>query len=644
MYYLYPIEIIELPPKFVKPLTDKHGVENECTDFECELSKAKWKKTGQDIVIKWFKGERELRDTIKYSIKRDDVKHSLTIRDLAFEDVSEYTAMVSDEKTSAKLIIDGKLLLFIFYFIYLFIFSKSYYFYDPKEGKVKFVSKLKDIEVSEKETATFEAELSKITLSSSGQQLNVEWFKKNDSGSEVKLDEKDKFHMVKIGKKLILKVKDANLDDSGIYVLSVGGEKVQARLTVNEIPITFKKPLEDQRAKEDQSAVFECTVNRSDKPVKWFVNGKPISNSDKYAITQDKNRLQLTIKNLTLDDDNCEVTCQVGDKAKTNARLKVEEDEIKFIEKLADLGVRENDAAQFTCKLSKLQYKNRPNQTINIKWFVNGKEVVDDKAPEARYKIENISTTLKLTIPAVHAEDAGEIKCLVNDTIYTAANLSVEEEPVVFVKKLNDVTTNELNGKVTFACELNKPFVKAKWYKSGKEISSDDPKYDFGREGCKHFLHIKNLNAKDVGDYTIVLQEKSEKKSTGTLTIQAGPKIFLNAKYNDTITLKKGKPLLIEIDFSAYPEPKTSWMVNDEPLKESTRTKIETVRNNLTTLLVNKTERSDSGKYHMTLENDYGREKCTINVNVLDRPSPPRNPQVVSVSGTLKFFKNLSKS
>lgn len=438
----------------------------------------------------------------------------------------------------------------------------------------------------------------------------------------------------------MLKIRDATLEDAGTYILSIGGVKAEAKLSVIEIPITFKKPLEDQRAKEGQSATFECTVNRADKPVKWFINGVQISKEDiksgKYSIKQEKNRLQLNINNLDLEkDNNCEVTCQVGEKSKTSAKLRIDEDDIKFVERLVDLGVRENEPAQFVCKLSKLEYKNKPGQKLNIKWFVNGKEIDESKLGEenSRYSIEQISTTLKLNISAVHPEDAGEVKCQVNDTIYTAAQLSVEEEPVVFVKKLTDVTCNEVPGKVTFSCELNKPFVKAKWYRNGKEISPDDPKYDFGRDHCKHFLNIKDVNGKDEGEYSIVLQDKSEKKCTGILTVKAPPKLFLNAKYKDTITVKSGKPVIIEVDYAAYPEPKIHWMVNDEPLKESTRVKMENVRNVLSTLVVNKTQRSDSGKYYLTLENDYGREKCTINVNVLDKPSPPKNPKVSDVSG-----------
>lgn len=93
--------------KFIKPLVDISGTENESATFECEISKARWKKTGNEVIVKWFKGERELRETSKYSIKRNEAIHSLTVKELLIEDIAEYSAMVLTEKTSAKLNIEG---------------------------------------------------------------------------------------------------------------------------------------------------------------------------------------------------------------------------------------------------------------------------------------------------------------------------------------------------------------------------------------------------------------------------------------------------------------------------------------------------------------------------------------------------------
>ena len=344
----------ELGIKFVKLLTDVSGVEDQAVTFECDISKAKWKKSGQDVIVKWFKGERELRETSKYAIRRDGVNHSLTIKQLAFEDVADYSAVCLAEKTSGKLTI--------------------------QESGVTFTSKLKDVQVNEKEMATFECDVSKTHSSKSNELLPVVWCKKTLDDKEDTLVKDARVEFSAKNKKLILKIDNTKPEDAGVYVVCIGGIRAEANLTVNEIPVVFKRPLEDQRAREGQSCVFECVVNRIDKPVKWFVNGKLVSKEDissgKYVISQEKGRLQLKINNLELEKDNeCEITCQVGDKANSKAKLRVEEDDIKFIERLVDSGIKENEPVQLVCKLSKLKYVTRPNQELSVKWFIKGKEV-----------------------------------------------------------------------------------------------------------------------------------------------------------------------------------------------------------------------------------------------------------------------------
>ncbi len=457
----------------------------------------------------------------------------------------------------------------------------------------------------------------------------------------MKIEKDNRFEMSTKNKKLILKINEATLEDAGTYIVSIGsGLRSQAKLTVNEIPIVFKMPLADQRGKEGHSVTFECQVNRGDKPVKWFANGEPINvKTGKYLTSQDRTRLQLTINDLDLiNDDDCSITCQVGDKGKSKAKLRVDEDDIRFIERLVDIGVRETDSVTFSCKLNKTKYKNRPNKELKIKWFIKGKEITDQnlKGESPRFFMEQINTLLKLNINSVSYEDAGEVKCEVNGDIYTSAMLIVEEEPVVFVRKLEDVTCTELPGKAVFECELNKPFSNVIWLKNGVELY-DTTKFKPTQIGTKHYLTISGVEGKDDGDYTIALQGKYEKKCSAALKIRAAPRIFLENDFKDNITIKRGQRLELEVSYRGFPEPKLSWSFSDEPLRADSRTKIENYKNIRSTVQINKTTRADTGKYILVLENDCGRDKCAINVKVLDKPSPPRNPQVTDITGIINI-------
>jgi len=179
----------ELAPTFVKPLSDVAGVEDEAAAFECELSKAKWKKTGLDIVVKWFRGEREIKETTKYGMKRSGARHTLEVRQLAFDDVSEYSAAVMAERTSGKLTLS--------------------------EGGVEFTSKMRDVEVEEKETAQFEVEVNRAVSSATGQGIPFVWSRR--CGGEVEeLEKSSRFQMSCIGKKLVLKVNECTMEEPGM--------------------------------------------------------------------------------------------------------------------------------------------------------------------------------------------------------------------------------------------------------------------------------------------------------------------------------------------------------------------------------------------------------------------------------------------
>lgn len=94
--------------------------------FECELSKGKWKKNGLDVDVKWFKGERELKDSLKYSLNRDGCKRSLRIKNLAFEDINNYSVEINKEKCTAQLKVKGmkNLIDFLCFYILNFIILK----------------------------------------------------------------------------------------------------------------------------------------------------------------------------------------------------------------------------------------------------------------------------------------------------------------------------------------------------------------------------------------------------------------------------------------------------------------------------------------------------------------------------------------
>ena len=59
------------------------------------------------------------------------------------------------------------------------------------------------------------------------------------------------------------------------------------------------RTLNDIEVKENQTAKFECELNRSGEKVRWFKNGEPIEPNDKDVIIKSDGKVHtLTLKNV----------------------------------------------------------------------------------------------------------------------------------------------------------------------------------------------------------------------------------------------------------------------------------------------------------------------------------------------------------
>lgn len=101
---------------------------------------------------------------------------------------------------------------------------------------------------------------------------------------------------------------------------------------------------------------------------------------------------------------------------------------------------------------------------------------------------------------------------------------------------------------------------------------------------------------------------------------------------SDTLRLKTGSSSAVEVPFAGNPQPKVTWTYNDKPLSNK-RIKTETIVN-MTSMTLAKVIRNDSGPFKVTLENEHGQCSFTINLIVLDKPSPPTNLTVTGFSET----------
>jgi len=85
--------------------------------------------------------------------------------------------------------------------------------------------------------------------------------------------------------------------------------------------------------------------------------------------------------------------------------------------------------------------------------------------------------------------------------------------------------------------------------------------------------------------------------------------------YGDRLVLKAGTSAVIEIPFSASPEPSVEWKYKGARLSDTRRFREETVPG-MTSLSMSKVTKKDAGDYSMTLQNQLGKATFTIKIIV----------------------------
>ncbi|ESO91796.1 hypothetical protein LOTGIDRAFT_91265, partial [Lottia gigantea] len=138
-------------------------------------------------------------------------------------------------------------------------------------------------------------------------------------------------------------------------------------------------------------------------------------------------------------------------------------------------------------------------------------------------------------------------------------------------------------------------------------------------EGEEYEFRVKGVNAIGPGDASrptnLVKAEDQPCK----------PKLDMSAVRG--ITVKAGTPFQIKVPFTATPKPRSVWQLEDSEVEDSPRvTNTVSCFFSKNYICLSKSQRSDSGKYKLTLTNPSGSESGYCRVNVLDKPGIPTGP------------------
>ncbi|XP_032368886.1 obscurin isoform X2 [Etheostoma spectabile] len=465
--------------------------------------------------VQWMRQGVLIHPGAKNTLKHKGRKHSLTIYNLAMSDRGTYSCETLHDRTQAQLTVEPR--------------------------KITIKKGLTDIKTTERETASFEVELSHPDVQGT-------WMR-----NAIQLKPTNHFRMSSKGQVHSLTISNLSVEDTGTFMFCVDNLKTTARLVVKEPPVTIFRKLEDQKFPDGAVISIECELSRHNVDVKWIKNGVELKPSKDLRIYAMGRKRFLQIMKCHVSDSGM-YTCDAGDTT-TSCTVEVYERELLILQRLVDVDIQEDQNAVFVCEVSV--------EDVPGEWYKNGERI----QPTSTIKIRQEGTKHFLLMCNVRAEDSGEIK-FVTRHVESVASLEVEEIPVNIVKPLQDTTALE-KSRVLLDCTVSNPRCSIRWYK-GSNVVLPSERFEICSEGCYRKLIIQQVVLDDEGTYSVQVGEYT---CSAKLTVEAQSVLMVSELKDVEVTAPGEACFECEVSVPVLKAP--MWSLNGEPLQPSSRVRLE---------------------------------------------------------------------
>ncbi|XP_077473807.1 obscurin-like protein 1 [Stigmatopora argus] len=465
--------------------------------------------------VQWMRQGVLIHPGAKYNVKHRGPKHSLTIHKVAMSDRGTYSCETLHDCTQAQLTVEPR--------------------------KIAITKGLTDVKTVERETATFEVQLSHPNVSGT-------WWR---NGNQLKLT--SHFRMSAKANVHSLTISNLTVEDTATFVFCVEKLKTSATLVVKEPPVTIFRKLEDHKFPEGSVISIECELSRHNVDVKWMKNGselKPDKNVRIYAIGR-KRFLQIS---KCIVSDSGMYTCDAGEVA-TSATVEVYERELLVIQGLEDLNITEDQNAVFVCEISV--------EDVPGEWYKNGQMI----HPTSTIKTRQEGTKHFLLMCNARPEDSGEIKFVARH-VDSVAKLQVKELPLSIVKPLQDKTALE-KTRVMLDCTVSNPRCSIRWYK-GSNVILPSERFEISSEGCYRKLIIQQVALDDAGTYSMQVGQYT---CSAKLTVEAQTVLMVRELQDAEVTAPTEARFQCEVSVPVQKPP--TWSLNGETLHPSAQVRLE---------------------------------------------------------------------
>ncbi|XP_042131451.2 titin isoform X4 [Peromyscus maniculatus bairdii] len=452
---------------------------------------------------------------------------------------------------------------------------------------ITFTQELQDVVAKEKDTmATFECETSEPFV-------KVKWYK---DGIEVHAGDKYRMHSDrKVHFLSVLTIDTSDAEDYSCVLVEDENVKTTAKLIVEGAVVEFLKELQDVEVPESYSGELECIISPENIEGKWYHNDVELKSNGKYSITSRRGRQNLTVKDVTKEDQG-EYSFVVDGK-KTTCRLKMKPRPIAILQGLSDQKVCEGDIVQLEVKVSL--------ENVEGVWMRDGQEVQHSD----RVHIVIDKQSHMLLIEDMTKEDAGNYSFTIPSLgLSTSGHVSVYSVDVI--TPLKDVNVIE-GTKAVLECKVSVPDVTSvKWYLGDEQIKPDDRVQSIVK-GTKQRLVINRTHASDEGPYKLMV---GRVETSCNLSVE---KIKIIRGLHD-LTCTETQNVVLEVELS-HSGIDVLWNFKGKEIKPSSKYKIE-AHGKIYKLTVLNMMKDDEGEYAFYAGENTTSGKLTVAGGAISKP------------------------